>query len=133
MIGYVEDGEPVLGIIYNAVEDKLYYALKGQGAFLVQNDETKRIFCNDREPSECIASISSTPKKNIENVLNKLEINKFKSRGSMGLKAMDIAEGLSNIYLNFDKKSSYWDSAAPYVKYLLMLGDSFGIGMWSNY
>lgn len=55
-IGLVEDGEPIVGVLYNPASDELFTATKGEGAFLdgkelkcsYENDFKKMVILNSR-------------------------------------------------------------------------------------
>lgn len=115
MLGYCVDGIPQIGIVYSPTEEKLFYGIKGKGSYLVYKGERTKLQIKDLEPKDCVGCISSKPKKDVQKYLDELEITKYLKKGSMGLKICDIACGEANIYINLDKKSSYWDSCAPCV------------------
>eukprot|EP01080_Neovahlkampfia_damariscottae_P010767 gene10767-3386_t len=115
MIGYCEDSDPKVGVIYHATEDIMYYGIKGTGSFSIKNGNKTQLNCNDCSLEEAVASVSSADKPKPLEIISKLKIEKKKVRGSMGLKSMDIAKGDANVYLNLSKKSSFWDSVAPTV------------------
>lgn len=115
MFGYCVDGIPQMGIIYSPTEEKLFYATKGQGAYMIYKGEKSKLSIKDLEPKDCVGCISSKPKKDVQKYLDDLGITKFLKKGSMGLKICDIACGDANLYINLDKKSSFWDSCGPYV------------------
>jgi len=117
MIGLCIDGIPSLGTIFNATENKYYYASINNGAFMKdENGKVIRLHCNDEVDLEnAIASVSSKNKENVKEMLKKLNITKTLKKGSMGLKCCDIANGLTHIYFNLDRKSSCWDTCAANV------------------
>ena len=47
MVGLAEEGKSVFGVVYQPTEDKLYYAQKGKGAFLIKNKIKKRLKVSD--------------------------------------------------------------------------------------
>ncbi len=52
-IGLAESGEAVLGVVFLPFRKKLYYAGKGNGAFLIENDELpKRLKISDKTDFE---------------------------------------------------------------------------------
>ncbi len=116
MIGLVENGEPVLGIVYQPVKDIFYYAKKGFGAY------------------KCIGNgVPIKLKVSLENVLQKARI--FISRnhalpaelefaenlgiteiipcGSSGIKVGLIASGEGEIYVVSSGNTGEWDTCAP--------------------
>ena len=54
-IGLVKEGNPILGILYNPVTKELFFASKGEGAFL--NNE--RISCSSKEKTEEMVILNS--------------------------------------------------------------------------
>ena len=108
MIGYCEDSDPKVGVIYHPTEDIMYYGIKGKGAFSKDKlGNITKLNCNDCSIEKVVASVSSSDKKKPLEIISKLKIENKKVRGSMGLKSMDIAKGDANIYLNLSKKSSF--------------------------
>ena len=59
-IGLVENGSPVLGVIYNPVKEEIFYSSKGEGSYL--ND--LQIFCNEYKSSkDMVLLISGSERK----------------------------------------------------------------------
>ena len=56
-IGLVENGSPVLGVIYNPVKEEIFYSSKGGGSYL--ND--LQIFCNEYKSSKEMISQNTKP------------------------------------------------------------------------
>lgn len=59
-IGLSYKGEPVAGVTYQPDLDKLFWAEKGQGAFLQQNSQTRKLDVRTREPGAYVFDISSS-------------------------------------------------------------------------
>lgn len=119
-IGYVQEGKPTCGVVYQSALDKLYYAEKGKGAFVRENGEERRITVKasnnivigryniDEDLKEVLKQRYKT---NMENVFQ---------GGSFGLKVCQVAEGIYGtfVHTNFDSTkihASLWDSCAPDV------------------
>jgi fructose-1,6-bisphosphatase/inositol monophosphatase family enzyme len=85
MLGYLEDGKPKIGFVYHAPLERLYYAIHGKGAFLIEkNKEKQQIYCKDSEINEAIACTNFKYEEKIHKIFNILEISKFNKIGSMG-------------------------------------------------
>lgn len=118
MLALVENGQPILGVVFKPDEDKLYYAEKGEGSFLIERDgKPKRLKVSD------ISGISEAKYLLSRNHLSELEKKledsgegeKFTHMGSFGVKWGIIAEGRAEVNVNPSNKSSQWDTAAPEV------------------
>jgi len=64
MIALIEEGRPQFSAIYNFVQDELYYAEKGKGAY--KNGE--RIYVSERQPPEAMVGLESdmSKEKNVQ-------------------------------------------------------------------
>ncbi len=118
MIGLVEKGEPVLGVVYKPVGEKLYFAEKGKGAYLKEGkNPAKKLKVS--EISELTNSRFAVSRFHlIESERKFLKENKiFQVRyvGSIGIKLGMIAEGKIEGYVNLSKKTFQWDTCAPEI------------------
>lgn len=117
-IGYVKDGEAVLGVVYMPAVDRLYYAEKGKGAFVVDKGEEQRL--NTKHSDKAVIG-----RYNIDDDLKELVKERYSKSleevglgGSFGVKVCKVADGTFNefIHTNYDKNkvhASLWDSCAP--------------------
>lgn len=125
-IAFVQNGKPVLGVIYVPVKDEMYFSKDGLGAFKL-NNYSKNVIHNDDnliasalkisvgkpEQFTAVASRSHmSPEteefiKGLEKVHGKAEII---SAGS-SLKLCLVAEGKANVYPRF-APTMEWDTAA---------------------
>lgn len=114
MIGLVENGRPVLGVVAHPRKKRIYFAARGQGAYVKTPEGTQRLQTNAIEsPQDAVLATSRThkdPKQ--KGFVRHLGISKFQPHGSVGLKMALIAEGRSDLYFNFSRKCSLWDLAA---------------------
>ena len=116
MIGLLAGDHPALGVVYQPIGDKLYYAARGQGAYLVRGGGAPaRLHVSDiSEPSQIrmVASKSHrTPA--IDRVRAELGIVDELNVGSVGLKLGLIAEGVRDLYVNPGGHSKLWDACGP--------------------
>ena len=115
MIGLTIRGRPRLGLIYEPIQDRLYYGIPGQGAFVQKGGgRPRRIRVNEiRSLSEATGLGSrSHPNPNIEEFMKKSGMKHYLPVGSMGLKLAQIAEGRADVYLNFSRFTYFWDLCA---------------------
>lgn len=112
-IALVIDGEPIVGVVYATVLDKLYYASKGNGAFLeFGNKELKSLQVTNKLNDLNVVGSKSHASKQEQTLYNKHRdsINSIFSVGS-SLKGCLIAEGQADVYYRFGLTSE-WDTAA---------------------
>jgi len=114
-IALIENGEPVLGVLYIPAKDELFYAEKGDGSFKVTgNEEPKRItsFSADKSKPLKVAASRSHQSQSLKEDLNKdgIEIEELIAAGS-SLKFCLVAEGIADIYPRTGPTME-WDVAA---------------------
>lgn len=114
-IALIEDGKPVLGVVYAPARAKLYGGIIGQGATRRDLSEKAaaatpiRVRRADEKALVAVASKSHrTPETDI--YLNNLPISDSRSAGS-SLKFCLVAEGSADIYPRFGTTME-WDTAA---------------------
>ncbi len=114
-IALIENGEPVLGVIYIPVKKQVYYAQKGQGSFRKNGEDTaERIYstkANKGRPLKIAASRSHQSKTLSEDLEEMgIELGELISAGS-SLKFCLVADGTVDIYPRM-KPTMEWDVAA---------------------
>lgn len=114
MVGLVEDGEVILSGVYKPVGDRLFYAMKGKGAFLEEFGKVRKIFVSKRENCADLRFLVSRFHLRDEEIqLSKsLGIKEMVKSGSAGLKACLIAANEADLYLNTSDKTFEWDICA---------------------
>lgn len=116
MIGLLAGAAPVLGVVYQPIGDKLYFATRGQGAFLVRGGGApERLHVSDlRDPAQIrMVASKSHRTETIDRVRAELGISDELNVGSVGLKLGLIAEGLRELYVNPAGHSKLWDACGP--------------------
>ena len=115
MIGLVQEGKPVLGVISWPTENTVFAAQTGCGAWMFSNNSWNRIFVSKvSELSRCRAVGSRHHISDAEmDLLKKLQLTKFTSVGS-SLKVAKISSGDAEIYLTTTNKMKEWDTCASY-------------------
>lgn len=117
-IGLAENGEAVVGVVYLPAHQTLYYASKGGGAFLVQNEnEPIRLSVSaNTDFSEMNIAVSRdhrSPK--MSRIVKELGLKQEVGRGSVGVKIGLIAERLCDLYVHLSHRTKFWDTCAPQV------------------
>ena len=126
-IALINNGEPVMGVVYVPVSGTIYFSERGRGAFKLEN-------CNNLKIEEMIDSAKVLPvslppevftvvasrshmNEETKDYINNLEKLKGKielaSRGS-SLKICMVAEGSANVYPRFGPTME-WDTAAGHA------------------
>ncbi|MFP4403855.1 MAG: 3'(2'),5'-bisphosphate nucleotidase CysQ [Candidatus Woesearchaeota archaeon] len=117
MVALVEDNTPILGFVYLPAFDKLYYAEKDKGSFLIEKEIEKRLKVNnilETKKLKMVISRNHFRQKDKEIALN-LGITNFQEMGSVGVKFCTISEGISDLCIYTTSKLGIWDCAAPQI------------------
>jgi 3'(2'), 5'-bisphosphate nucleotidase len=114
MIGLLEEGRPILGVVYSPVHDTYYYAEKGTGAYMRKNMNTKRITLSDTTlPTlRCLGSVNNFSPE-MAQIAERLGAIK-NQRGSLGLKAGDLIENNGDYFFSRGAFGE-WDVCAPEI------------------
>lgn len=113
-IALIQQGRPVLGVVFAPALDVLYYASTDSHACVVRNDQT-RILAVREDPSNDWHLITgrSTPKPRLTQFIANITVGQVSHLGS-SLKICHIAEGLADLYPRMGKTGE-WDTAAAQV------------------
>lgn len=115
MIGLVEEGRPILGVVYKPVNDIIYYAVKGEGAFIDKGERSpQKITVSDVDDFSQVEMVGSRfHRSETESKLVKsLGIPQIVGCGSAGLKIGLVAEGKAELNINPSDKTLEWDVCA---------------------
>lgn len=115
MIGLVQDGAPVLAVVYQPPTGKLYTALRGGGAFLGAGTAKKKLSVSTITDVAQVRFISSRNHVAPETdaLARFLGISHIECVGSVGVKTGLIAEGRFELFFNPTHKMGEWDTCAP--------------------
>ncbi len=105
--------EVVMGVIYVPVTRELYYAAKGEGAFLKSADgNIKKLHVTDNKDILSLKVVMSNSHNcaQMDELLQKYNLTNFVRVGS-SLKGCMVASGEADIYYRFNPTSE-WDTAA---------------------
>lgn len=117
-IALIENGTPVLGVVYAPVLSTLYYAEKNQGAYKKIGDKTERLFPekNVSEKTRIIVSnshLNSATQDYIATLSKKDDDVEYVKMGS-SLKFCLLAEGTADIYPRLGPTME-WDTGAAHI------------------
>jgi 3'(2'), 5'-bisphosphate nucleotidase len=117
-IGLAENGKAILGVVFQPVENVLYFASKGAGAFRVEaNGEILRLQVSEKTDFStmnlAISYNHRSPKMKL--VKEQLGIVKETPRGSVGIKVGLLATRECDLYIHLSNRTKYWDTCAPQI------------------
>lgn len=116
MIGLVEKGRPVAGVVVAPAAGLAWAGAESLGAFEEAPDGTRRpIRVTDTAVlSKANVVISrSHPSERLQQLIEVLGVERATPRGSAGLKATDVASGRADFYLHPNQAGKRWDTCAP--------------------
>ncbi|MDH2997649.1 3'(2'),5'-bisphosphate nucleotidase CysQ [Pasteurellaceae bacterium LFhippo2] len=116
MIGFVQNNQPIFGIIHAPTLNKTYVAMQGQGAYLIEKGQKINLTPNCKDPSEThrlLITTGSSNRKITKNVHNAYQVELL-VYGSSSLKAGLVAEGKADCYVRLGDTGE-WDTAAAEV------------------
>jgi len=117
-IGLTENGECVLGVVYQPLTGVLYRAIRGGGTWIERPDfEPEQGHVSDhREISTMrLAASRSHPSPRMGQVLQAFGIREKVLRGSVGIKVGLIVEQQCDLYVHLSPRTKQWDTCAPEV------------------
>jgi len=112
-IALIEEGEPVLGVVYAPALDLLYHAGKGSGAWKLERASPPVRIHSTRKPAGTplvVAESRSHPSAELEAYLGTVPVARRVQAGS-SLKFCWVAEGRADLYPRFGPTME-WDTAA---------------------
>lgn len=117
MIALMVDKKIVFGVVYIPMHDKLYYAEKDKGAWLIHKEEKKQIYVTNTQRLSNSSRVVRPFRK--PNFLDVIMDSKLRCRtrilGSLGVRLCAVAEGEIDFYVNNSSTPSKWDTAAATI------------------
>jgi len=117
-IGLTENGQAVLGIVYLPATDKLFYAVKNEGTFFIENNEPpKRLHVSGKTnfTEMILASSRNHRSPRMHRIIEDFGFRQEVQRGSVGLKVGLIAEQICDLYIHLSPRTKFWDTCAPQI------------------
>lgn len=114
-IALIEDGHPILGVVYAPALDRMYAGEQGTGAWLEVNGQRQSITCREipTDGLDVVASRSHGDAQALDQFLTGRLVRSLKSAGS-SLKICLIAAGEADIYPRLGRTME-WDIAAGHA------------------
>lgn len=117
-IGLAQNGKSVLGVVYQPVENVLYFASAGNGAFRIEpNGEILRLRVSEKtdfaKMNLAVSYNHRSPKMKI--VKERLGFKNETLRGSVGIKVGLVVTRQCDLYIHLSNRTKYWDTCAPQI------------------
>jgi len=117
MIGLVEKGRPVLGVVYQPTTGVLFSAAVNMGAFISFNGERQRMQVSDLTDVSAMRLVVSRSHRSplVDAMKESMGIKHDIASGSVGLKVGLLVQQKCDLYLHPNSKTKEWDTCAPEV------------------
>jgi 3'(2'), 5'-bisphosphate nucleotidase len=117
MIGLAHHNRPVLGVVYQPTLDKLFYAVRDQGAFLLLGRDKKQVHVSATAAIPDMRLVVSRSHRShlVDRIKGSLRIDEEVASGSVGLKVGLLIENKSDLYMHPNSKTKEWDTCAPEI------------------
>ena len=117
-IGLAENGEPVLGVVYQPLTGILYRAVRGQGSW-IERPQFMPVRANVSTQGELekmrLAASRSHRSPRMDQVVTRFKVKDEVRRGSVGIKVGLICEQQCDLYVHLSPRTKQWDTCAPEI------------------
>jgi 3'(2'), 5'-bisphosphate nucleotidase len=117
-IGLTENGECVLGVVYQPLTGVLYRAIRGEGTWIERPDyEPVQAHVSDHQEISTmrLAASRSHRSPRMDKVVQAIGLKEEVRRGSVGIKVGLIIEQQCDLYIHLSPRTKQWDTCAPEV------------------
>ncbi len=117
-IGLAQDGQCVLGIVYQPITGVLYHAVRGQGTWIRRpNLKPERAAVSDQKELSLmrLAASRSHRSSRMDKVVKAFRVKEEVRRGSVGIKVGLIIELQCDLYVHLSPRTKQWDTCAPEI------------------
>ena len=115
-IALINQQKPILGVVYAPVLKELYWAVKGEGAYVKTNQGIRRLKALDFSMSDShlkVVCSRSHLNKSTQSFIDGLNLPDLVARGS-SLKFLILADGAAHVYPRLGPTME-WDTAAAHI------------------
>jgi 3'(2'), 5'-bisphosphate nucleotidase len=115
-IGLVENGECVVGVVYQPLTEVLYRAVLGAGTWIERPEyqPERALVSSQTELSRMrLAASRSHRSPRMNKVVTRLGVKEEIQRGSVGIKIGLIIEQQCDLYVHLSPRTKQWDTCAP--------------------
>ena len=117
-IGLAENGECVLGIVYQPLTGVVYRAVRGEGAWVERPEaqpERASVSTHTGLATMRLAASRSHRSPRMDRVVQNLGVQQEVRRGSVGIKVGLIVEQQCDLYVHLSPRTKQWDTCAPEI------------------
>jgi 3'(2'), 5'-bisphosphate nucleotidase len=117
-IGLMENGEIILGVVFQPTKNILYFATKDNGAFMSENNaEPTKLQVSDKQSfDEMILAVSRSHRSSrMTQLVDYFGFKGEYQHGSVGLKIALLARQIADCYIHLSPRTKFWDTAAPEI------------------
>jgi 3'(2'), 5'-bisphosphate nucleotidase len=117
-IGLAEDGQCVLGVVYQPLTGVLYRAVRGEGTWIErpQFPPERAHVSNKTDLSRMrLAASRSHRSPRMNKVVERFGFGQEVQRGSVGIKIGLLIEQQCDVYIHLSSRTKQWDTCAPEV------------------
>lgn len=117
-IGLAENGECVLGVVYQPLSGTLYRAVRGAGSWIERPQfEPRRAHVSDVDilSNMRLAASRSHRSPRMNKVVQRFGFREEVQRGSVGIKVGLLVERQCDVYIHLSPRTKQWDTCAPEV------------------
>lgn len=117
-IGLTEEGNCVLGVVYQPVTGVLYRAVQNEGTWVERPDAEPRrgnVSNHTDLHAMTLAASRSHRSKRMDRVVRTLGVRKEIQRGSVGIKVGLLFEEQCDLYVHLSPRTKQWDTCAPEI------------------
>jgi len=117
-IGLTEEGQCVLGVVYQPLPGVLYRAVRGYGTWIERRrfEPQRAAVSQERELSEMrLAASRSHRSPRMNKVVTQFDFKEEVQRGSVGIKIGLLIEQQCDVYIHLSSRTKQWDTSAPEV------------------
>ena len=117
-IGLAEEGQCVVGVVYQPLTGVLYRAVRGEGAWIERPQfASERAHVSDKNDlsSMRLAASRSHRSPRMNKVVMRFGFREEVQRGSVGIKVGLLVEQQCDVYIHLSPRTKQWDTCAPEV------------------
>jgi 3'(2'), 5'-bisphosphate nucleotidase len=117
-IGLTEEGQCVLGVVYQPLTGVLYRAVRGKGTWIERPQfEPERAHVSDKTDLATmrLAASRSHRSPRMNKVIERFGFREEVQRGSVGIKVGLLIEQQCDLYIHLSGRTKQWDTCAPEV------------------
>lgn len=117
-IGLTENGECVLGVVYQPLTGVFYRAVRGDGAWIERPDfkpVSARVSDHRELSTMRLAASRSHRSPRMDRVVRAFGLQEEINRGSVGIKVGLIVEQQCDLYVHLSPRTKQWDTCAPEI------------------